>query len=64
MKTFQISFTGRERGAIGAFYPISFSLTVENESGIIEKIYKDYEHVQFLEAVEIPVAPEPDKTVW
>jgi hypothetical protein len=34
---FQISFTGRERGAIGTFYPISFTLEIEeseiNESG-------------------------------
>lgn len=36
MKTFQISFTGRERGAIGTFYPISFTLEVEKESEINE----------------------------
>jgi hypothetical protein len=53
MKTFQISFTGRERGAIGTFYPISFTLEVEKESEIIEKIYEKYEYVQFLKAVEV-----------
>ena len=40
------------------------NLDTNEHSGIIEKIYKDYEHVQFLEAVEISAAPEPDKTVW
>lgn len=50
---FNISFTGRERGSIGTFYPISFSLEVEKESEIIEKIYEKYEHVQFLRAEEV-----------
>jgi hypothetical protein len=50
---FQISFTGRERGAGGVFYPISFTLEVENEKEIVNKVYEKYEHVQFLKAVEV-----------
>jgi len=39
MKTFVLKFAGRQRGAIGAFYPIEITVEAANEEGAKEKLF-------------------------
>jgi len=48
MKTYKITFHGREVGAIGIFYQITATVQAENEEGAKLKLYDNYEHISVL----------------
>ena len=48
MKIYKITFTGRQKNAIGIFYKISISIQAPKnatEEEIKLKLYNDYEHI-------------------
>lgn len=45
MKTYEIEFYGRLKGAIGIFYTITDTVQAENEEAAILALYDKYENV-------------------
>jgi hypothetical protein len=41
MKTFVVNIYGRERGAIGIFYPIEWEVEAENEESARQMVYEN-----------------------
>lgn len=52
MKTYQIVFTGRIKGAIGIFYTISALRTAESPEVALQSLYSDYEHIHMPRVTE------------
>jgi hypothetical protein len=51
MKTYNVTFTGRQKNAIGIFYKISISIQAPKDATAEEirlKLYDDYEHISNL----------------
>ena len=48
MAKYNISFTGRQTGAIGIVYPIKDTYMCENLNELKSLIYEDYEHISNL----------------
>ena len=61
MKTYKISFNGRQVGAIGKTYRISQVITAENEEKANLKLYDKFEHIEILNIKEIPNATKLDQ---
>jgi hypothetical protein len=53
MKTYQITFRGRLRFAIGIFYEITDTVQAENEKAAELKLYDKYEHITVKHITEI-----------
>ena len=45
LNTYKISFTGRLKGAIGIFYPITDKVQATDEKAAILALYDKYEHI-------------------
>lgn len=45
MKTYQVTFRGREKGAIGIFYQITATVKGEDEKQALLNLYDKYEHI-------------------
>jgi len=48
MKTYNVSFTGREAGAIGIFYRINLTEEAKNIVELMKDLYEKYDHFQKL----------------
>ena len=48
MTTYNATFTGRTRGAIGKFYPIRTTVSGENKEKARHNLYDRYEHISNL----------------
>lgn len=48
MRTWQASFKGRQKGAIGVFYHINVEVMADTLNEVIEKLYEKYEHISEL----------------
>lgn len=53
IKTYEIRFTGRKKGAIGVFYPITAQVFAVNTDAAVLALYERFEHVQNPQAKEI-----------
>jgi hypothetical protein len=53
MKTYRAEFTGREKNAIGIFYPITDEVKGENEEQAGLNLYDKWEHVHGLKLTQI-----------
>ena len=49
MNEYRMKFVGREKGAIGIFYPMDITLVADCPDSAREKLYDRYEHIQHLE---------------
>jgi hypothetical protein len=45
MKTYKVTFIGREKGAIGIFYQITATVKGEDEKQALLNLYDNYDHV-------------------
>lgn len=52
MKTYQIVFSGRIKGAIGIFYTISALRSAESPEAALLALYEDYEHIHSYKITE------------
>jgi len=59
MPTFTAKFIGREKGAIGIFYPIEATVTVAQASETAARLalYDQYEHIQQLTLTPVDLEP-------
>jgi len=65
MKKYKLSFTGRQAGAIGIFYPIRETYKAKSIHEAISLLYEDYEHIQNLKVKEGSQQIEvPEKIEW
>jgi hypothetical protein len=53
MKTYNVQFNGRTKGAIGVTYWISAVVVAENEEAANLKLYEKWEHISFARFTEL-----------
>lgn len=53
MKTYKITFRGRENNAIGIFYTITDFFSGENEEQARLSMYDKYEHILIIDCEEV-----------
>lgn len=53
MKTYKITFEGREKDCIGAFYSFTDIITAHDENAAQIKLYEKYDHIHFPKIEEV-----------
>ena len=52
MKTYKFTFKGREIGAIGIFYSLSYTTQADTAENAVHKLYENFEHITDLKCTE------------
>ena len=52
MKTYKFTFKGREIGAIGIFYRLSYTTQSDTVENAVHKLYENFEHITDLKCTE------------
>lgn len=58
MKTYAISFYGREIGAIGAAQAFDITLKAESDNDAITRLYERYEHITSIRVTQTSTQEE------
>lgn len=52
MKTYKFTFKGRQIGAIGIFYSLSYTTQSDTAENAVHKLYENFEHITELKCTE------------